>query len=296
MCSEWTLHRLGSFNTLDQHHPADTSSYYIRTLLDTSPKPLLLTPKSEVHALFVEIFETLGVHADFPDVWSHPGFDIGFQEEGSPRPRYLGRLTNNCSLDELEEMIPEEGSALEEPQNLEDWSFPAFRRKMEAAIEAAILAGNAKNRAAKGKKRRDRVSILYGGLTTQFVHRAPGEPFVPYILLPKSYFGSKSILQRAILTPNFAGDHKTRMVCTFEEDTMLSRHPSSRNSEQRRVSCGSQPHLGAIPSSSGRIRASSRDQTPETYTNKCCPLLISSECSFRLCGYRGLRNGPNEDH
>jgi hypothetical protein len=109
-----------------------------------------------VHALFVEIFETLGVHADFPDVWSHPGFDIGFREEGSPRPRYLGRLTNDCSLDELEEMIPEEGSALEESQNVEDWSFPAFRRKMEAAV----LAGKAKNKATKEKKRRDRVSIL----------------------------------------------------------------------------------------------------------------------------------------
>lgn len=184
---DWALHRLRSFNNFDQHYSADISSYYIRTLLDNSPEPLLLTPKSEVHALFVEIFETLGVHADFPDVWSHPGFDIGFQEEGSPRPRYLGRLTNNCSLDELEEMIPKEGSALEEPQNVADWSFPAFRRKMEAAI----LAGKVKNKAAKEKKRKDRVSTLYGSLTVQFVHRAPREPFVPHLLLPKSLFWLK---------------------------------------------------------------------------------------------------------
>lgn len=85
---DWALHRLRSFNNFDQHYSADISSYYIRTLLDNSPEPLLLTPKSEVHALFVEIFETLGVHADFPDVWSHPGFDIGFQEEEA-----LGRAT-----------------------------------------------------------------------------------------------------------------------------------------------------------------------------------------------------------
>ena len=106
-------------------------------------------------ALFVEIYETLGVHADFPDVWSNPGFDLGFLEEGSPRPRYLGRLTSDCSLEDLEAMIPQSGSACEEPEELEDWSFPAFRQKMEAAI----LAGKQKNQAAKDKKWRDRVAV-----------------------------------------------------------------------------------------------------------------------------------------
>ena len=132
---------------------ANTSSYYIRTLSDSSSKPLLLIPRSEVEALFKEIFETLSIYADFPEVWYHPGFDIGFTEDGVPRPRYLGRFSNDCSLDDLEAMIPAAGDPSEEPQKVDDRSFPAFRRKMDAAI----LAGKNKTKAARDRKRRDRV-------------------------------------------------------------------------------------------------------------------------------------------
>ena len=50
-------------------------------------------------------------------------------------------------------MIPAAGEAGEEPQEVDDRSFPAFRRKMEEAI----LAGKNKSKAAKEKKRRERV-------------------------------------------------------------------------------------------------------------------------------------------
>ena len=136
-----------------QRSLANTPSYYIRTLVNSTPKPLLLIPKLEVEALFKEIYETLGVYAGFPEVWYHSGFDIGFTEEGIPRPRYLGRFHTFCSLDDLEAMIPAPGNAAEEPQEVDDRSFPAFRRKMEEAI----LAGKNKSKAAKEKKRRDRV-------------------------------------------------------------------------------------------------------------------------------------------
>lgn len=139
--------------TFHQQSLANTSSYYIRTLSDSSPKPLLLIPKTEVEAFYIEIYETLGVYAGFPEVCYHPGFDIGFTEEGVPRPRYLGRFHNFCSLAELEAIMPAPGEAPEEPQEVDDGSLPAFRRKMEEAI----LAGKNKNKAAKEKKRRERV-------------------------------------------------------------------------------------------------------------------------------------------
>ena len=50
-------------------------------------------------------------------------------------------------------MIPAPGEAGEEPQEVDDRSFPAFRRKMAEAI----LAGKNKSKAAKEKKRRERV-------------------------------------------------------------------------------------------------------------------------------------------
>ncbi len=131
---------------------ADTPSpsYYINTLLDTQTKPLLLIPSIEVETLFKDIYNSLGVRAWFPDIMRHPGFEIGFQN--GPRPRYLGRLTADCSLIDLEENIPE--SSEEQPEEVEDQSFPAFRRKMEAAI----LAGKNKQKTARDKKRRDRVN------------------------------------------------------------------------------------------------------------------------------------------
>ena len=102
--------------------------------------------------LFKEIYDELKIPAKLPDITRHPGFDIEFEEEGSPRPRYLGRLTDHMSLLDLEEMIPEPGTE-PEPQVLEDRTFPAFRRKMEAAI----LAGKNRQKNAKSKKKQDRV-------------------------------------------------------------------------------------------------------------------------------------------
>ncbi|KAK4693160.1 hypothetical protein P7C71_g4189, partial [Lecanoromycetidae sp. Uapishka_2] len=129
--------------------------YYIRTLLDPVTKPLLLIPKSEVEALFLDIYDTFGIFKDFPDSSRHPGWDLGFQEEGSPRPHYLGRLTNDCSLLELEEIMPTQGIAPEEAEGLQDRTFPAFRRKMEAAI----LAGKNAKKNANEKKKRDRINM-----------------------------------------------------------------------------------------------------------------------------------------
>ena len=103
--------------------------------------------------LFKEIYTKFKIPAKFPDVIRHPGFDIEFEEEGSPRPRYLGRFTCLMGLLDLEAQIPEPGMEPGEPQVLEDRTFPAFRRKMEAAIQA----GKNRQKNAKTKKKQDRV-------------------------------------------------------------------------------------------------------------------------------------------
>ena len=65
------------------------------------------------------------------------------------------------SLLDLEEMMPEPGQELGGPQVLEDRTFPAFRRKMEAAI----LAGKNRQKNAKSKKKQDRVFQKRGWCT-----------------------------------------------------------------------------------------------------------------------------------
>lgn len=136
-----------------QHNLVNTSlSYYVPTLLDGT-KHLLLIPREEVLDLFKEIYVKFRIPADFPNVTRHPGFDIGFEEEGSPRPRYLGRLTDHTSLLDLEGMMPGPGLEPGGAQVLEDRTFAAFRRKMEAAN----LAGKNRQKNAKSKKKQDRV-------------------------------------------------------------------------------------------------------------------------------------------
>ncbi|KAL9129988.1 MAG: hypothetical protein Q9217_001710 [Psora testacea] len=134
------------------------SCYYIHTKLDSTQKPLILIPEVEVEEFFKEITMTLDIQATFPEVTKDPGFQLEFQEERSPRPRYLGRITKHCGVIELEEMIPAEGSAAEEPEELDDRSFATFKRKMEAAI----LSGKKQNKQALDKKRKERIEMKKG--------------------------------------------------------------------------------------------------------------------------------------
>lgn len=120
---------------------------------DHTTAPILLIPKTEVQAFFREITIKTGFYLPFPDVTSTPGFDIGFQMEGEPRPRYLGQLTSNVGLPDLQNAIPTENTTPEEPLALDDRSFAAFRKK----LEFAVLAGQNSNRAQKEKKKKERV-------------------------------------------------------------------------------------------------------------------------------------------
>lgn len=108
-------------------------------------------PAVEFQALLEDIDKQLDLQLGFPQVL---GFRIRFSEKGSPRARYLGQLTPKMELASMERMIPgpqfkENG----ESEVLDDRSFAAFKKKIEASIEA----GKNKSKAAKEKKRNERV-------------------------------------------------------------------------------------------------------------------------------------------
>ncbi len=108
-------------------------------------------PAVEFQALLEDIDKQLDLQLEFPKI---PGFRIRFSDKGSPRARYLGQLTPKIDLTLMERMIPgpqfkEKG----ENEVLDDRSFAAFKKKIEAAIEA----GKNKSKAAKEKKRNERV-------------------------------------------------------------------------------------------------------------------------------------------
>lgn len=83
---------------------------------------------------------------------------LSFVEAGSPRPRYLGRMTAEEELHMMENKIPAPNFTEFGDDAIDPRSFAAFRAKMEAAIQA----GKNKSKATKLKKRGERIVLKKG--------------------------------------------------------------------------------------------------------------------------------------
>lgn len=111
-------------------------------------------PALEVDALIRDINKELGTYIKLPKTGREPGFLLNFDEQGSPRPRYLGRVDVDITVDEMESKIPSpDFKALGEVEEPEDRSFEAFKAKMEAAIQAT----KNKSKSQKETKKKQRV-------------------------------------------------------------------------------------------------------------------------------------------
>ena len=129
-------------------------SYYLRTLPDSGSKPILFIPKAEFESFLREINRLTGISAEFPNAIRCPGFDLDFDIDGIPRPRYLGYLCGTVSLAELQQHIPMEGSPLEQGLDLYERSMPAYRLKIQQSLDASRNT----LRKAKEKKKKARVA------------------------------------------------------------------------------------------------------------------------------------------
>ncbi|KAL8673328.1 MAG: hypothetical protein Q9168_002252 [Polycauliona sp. 1 TL-2023] len=132
--------------------------YYIHTLLTNASKPLILVPATEVQALFDEIKTQLRLLVYFPTEEKEPGFLLNFEEEGIPRPRYLGRFDLEHSLDDMEARIPPYTEQDHGEHRPDDRSFAAFKKKMEAAIEAT----RQKSKGQRDRKKKERIGTKQG--------------------------------------------------------------------------------------------------------------------------------------
>ncbi|KAL8815339.1 MAG: hypothetical protein Q9223_005519 [Gallowayella weberi] len=134
------------------------TDYYIHTLLSNGSKPLILVPATEVQALFDDIKKELHLLVYFPTEEKEPGFRLRFTEKGIPRPRYLGRLDLEHNLDEMEAKIPPYNHEHNGATKTDDRSFAAFKKKMEAAIEAT----KQKTKHQRDRKKKERIGIKQG--------------------------------------------------------------------------------------------------------------------------------------
>lgn len=95
-----------------------------------------------------DINNDFGTAYKMPRPKTEPGFLLNFDDKGSPRPRYLGRVNLDVSVEHMESKIPA-------PDMREDRSFAAFRAKMEAAIQAT----KNKSKSQKEKKKKERIVL-----------------------------------------------------------------------------------------------------------------------------------------
>ncbi|KAJ9232271.1 hypothetical protein DTO271D3_4338 [Paecilomyces variotii] len=132
--------------------------YYIHPPPYMATRPLLLVPAIQVQELIDEINDEFNCTLSLPtDV--HLGLMLPFEEDGTPQPQFLGQ----CTSREMKEQLEYNASTASHDQNAHnppagcspeiDRSFAAFRKKIEAALEAT------KNRtkASKAKKRQNQI-------------------------------------------------------------------------------------------------------------------------------------------
>ncbi|KAI9872634.1 MAG: hypothetical protein M1830_001392, partial [Pleopsidium flavum] len=136
--------------------------YYIHPPTSIAVKPILLIPSNQVQALFTEVNEGLRCDLSFPETSEELGFVLSFNDDSTPRPRYLGQSTSRICFDTMASKVPKEDYKLAgEVQSTEtptDRSFAAFKQKMEAALEAS----KNKSKASRIKKQAERVHQKQG--------------------------------------------------------------------------------------------------------------------------------------
>ena len=112
-------------------------------------------PAREVEALLYDINTGFGTSYKMPHSTREPGFLLNFDQKGSPRPRYLGRVNADISVEDMESKIPAPDYKAKGETETEDRSFAAFKAKMEAAVQA----GKNKTKSQKEKKKKERIVL-----------------------------------------------------------------------------------------------------------------------------------------
>ncbi|KAI9645802.1 hypothetical protein NHQ30_005236 [Ciborinia camelliae] len=131
--------------------------YLYRLREDPNQNPIILVPTKQVEYFLAVINRTLDITLTIPS-GSKGAFDAIFNTDGTPYPRYLGRVLNKNMADELRENVPPRYYKLDgEPpitKPLVDTSLEAFRAK----IEALNVTAKNKKAANKEKQRVERIA------------------------------------------------------------------------------------------------------------------------------------------
>ena len=131
-------------------------SYYLHPPESLHRDVLLLLPLSQVQALINEIATAFKVEVTVPGF----PFSLSFFDDGTPQPKLLGTTRSRADINDMQDKIPApvKGHG-EPPENASpalDYSFAAFKRKMDKAA----AANKKKAAAVKKKKAQDRFLVI----------------------------------------------------------------------------------------------------------------------------------------
>ncbi|KAL5326879.1 hypothetical protein ACEPPN_004568 [Leptodophora sp. 'Broadleaf-Isolate-01'] len=131
--------------------------YIYRGPSDLNLQPILLVPTRQVESFLKRINQKLHTSLTLPTGGANGSFQVTFNNDGTPQPRYLGRSVNNEMAESLRNNVPPhyfklngEPGAVGTPS---DRSLAAFRAKIALMTQAQ----KGKKTASKEKQKKERI-------------------------------------------------------------------------------------------------------------------------------------------
>jgi hypothetical protein len=137
-----------------------TYSFYLyrSSGVDPSQAALILVPTKQLEHLLRTINATLGTGLTIPSGGATSGFKVTFENDGTPRPRYLGRSTDQEMAENLKTSAPPSHYKLDgEPDAFgtpSERSLNAFKAKIDLIVQAQ----KGKKLANKEKQKKERIN------------------------------------------------------------------------------------------------------------------------------------------
>ena len=134
------------------------SFYLYRISPDLNEQPILLIPTKQLQRFLSDINRKLKIYLTIPTGGVNGGFVVTFENDGTPRPRYLGRSKNREMADSLKHNAPPSYYKLDNESDVSsipsERSLAAFRAKIEFINQAQ----RGKKLAHKEKQKTERIA------------------------------------------------------------------------------------------------------------------------------------------
>jgi hypothetical protein len=127
--------------------------------VDPNKVALILVPTKQFEHFLRTISEKLRINLTLPSGAANYGFQVAFENDGTPRPRYLGRATNRDMAENLKTTAPPSYYKLDgEPDAIDGIPSERSLLSFKAKIDLMFQAQKGKKLANKEKQKTERIA------------------------------------------------------------------------------------------------------------------------------------------